>query len=82
MEVSERRVFKRNPNPQYDRQTDLAKMNILNEPEIIQALKCRYVQHNKIYTYIGSTLISLNPFSKLNIYGQEAVKMVQLGKNR
>lgn len=60
---------------------DLSKMNILNEPEILQALKCRYVQHNKIYTYIGSTLVSINPFSKLPIYGRDAVKSVQSAKN-
>jgi myosin heavy subunit len=44
-------------------------MDILNEPEIIFNLSLRY-KKNFIFTYIGPTLIVINPYQNLeNIFG-------------
>lgn len=44
---------------------DMCNMNILNEPEILENLRQRYVI-NKIYTKIGPTLIALNPYKSID----------------
>ena len=47
---------------------DLSKIKILNLENIISILKLRFC-HNKIYTYLGDILISINPFKSLeNMY--------------
>lgn len=35
--------------------------DVINEPEILQHLALRF-QNNKIYTYVESTLIAVNPY--------------------
>lgn len=39
-------------------------MNILNEPEIIANIKQRYLK-DIIFTYIGPTLIVMNPYKTI-----------------
>jgi len=50
---------------------DMTKMSYLNEPGVLWNLCCRYMVDD-IYTYTGSILIAINPFSALtHLYGQE-----------
>nr|XP_018666876.1 unconventional myosin-X isoform X2 [Ciona intestinalis] len=44
---------------------DMAKMTELNQASILCNLNTRY-QQNEIYTYIGSILISVNPYKRLH----------------
>lgn len=49
---------------------DLAKLIDLDDQIILQELKGRY-ERNIIYTYIGDILVSVNPYTALNIYGDQ-----------
>ncbi|XP_077381905.1 unconventional myosin-XV [Festucalex cinctus] len=51
---------------------DLTQLPELNETTVLMNLKKRYDQ-DLIYTYIGSILISVNPYKLLNIYGTDVV---------
>ncbi|KAM9857023.1 unconventional myosin-XV [Aulostomus maculatus] len=51
---------------------DLTQLPELNETTVLMNLKKRYDQE-LIYTYIGSILVSVNPYKLLNIYGTDAV---------
>lgn len=42
-------------------------MDILNEPEVLSNLVCRY-KEDKIFTYIGPTLVVMNPYRVLPQY--------------
>ncbi|XP_073014429.1 protein OPAQUE1-like isoform X1 [Typha latifolia] len=62
---------------------DMTKLTYLNEPGVLYNLARRYVL-NEIYTYTGSILIAVNPFTKLphlyNEHMMEQYKGVQLGE--
>ncbi|EMS63508.1 Myosin-J heavy chain [Triticum urartu] len=62
---------------------DMTKLTYLNEPGVLYNLKRRYAL-NEIYTYTGSILIAVNPFTRLphlyNEYMMEQYKGVQLGE--
>jgi myosin heavy subunit len=62
---------KRKSKP-YSPQTvdDLATMEIFDEETIVNQLYNRFMQ-TQIYTYIGDILLSVNPFSELNIYNEK-----------
>ncbi len=48
---------------------DMTTLSYLNEPGVLWNLRCRYVL-DTIYTYTGSILIAVNPFSRLpQLYG-------------
>ncbi|EGR34129.1 myosin head, putative [Ichthyophthirius multifiliis] len=52
---------------------DMVNMDILNEPELLENLKLRF-QQNYIYTYVGPTLIAINPFKAIDkLYDQETL---------
>ncbi|XP_061840189.1 unconventional myosin-XV [Nerophis lumbriciformis] len=51
---------------------DLTQLPELNETTVLMNLKKRYDQE-LIYTYIGSILVSVNPYKLLNIYGTDMV---------
>ncbi|XP_076004168.1 unconventional myosin-XV [Genypterus blacodes] len=51
---------------------DLTQLPELNETTVLMNLKKRYDQE-LIYTYIGSILMSVNPYKLLNIYGTDMV---------
>lgn len=56
-------------------------MNILNEPEILNNLKHRYML-NKIYTKIGPTLIALNPYKTIeSLYDKDVKSLIISGSN-
>ncbi|KAK7169752.1 hypothetical protein R3I94_000100 [Phoxinus phoxinus] len=61
---------------------DLCNLPNLNEKTLLDNLRSRFKQE-KIYTYVGSILIVINPFKFLPIYNPKHVKMYdnhQLGK--
>ena len=49
----------------------------LNEPSILEAVNLRYNQ-DKIYTYTGKILISMNPFKDLKLFTDDKIKDYQL----
>uniref|UniRef100_A0A8D0H740 Unconventional myosin-Ib n=1 Tax=Sphenodon punctatus TaxID=8508 RepID=A0A8D0H740_SPHPU len=52
---------------------DMVLLEPLNEELFINNLKRRF-DHNEIYTYIGSVVISINPYRSLPIYSPEKVE--------
>ncbi|WVQ76759.1 hypothetical protein IAR50_006433 [Cryptococcus sp. DSM 104548] len=63
----------RNP-PALESAEDLASLSNLNEPSVLHAIATRYMQHYP-YTYSGIVLLSMNPFTPLNIYEPAMVKL-------
>nr|XP_046227386.1 unconventional myosin-XV isoform X2 [Scatophagus argus] len=51
---------------------DMTQLPELNETTVLMNLKKRYDQEH-VYTYIGSILVSANPYKLLNIYGTDMV---------
>nr|XP_021331574.1 unconventional myosin-XV [Danio rerio] len=51
---------------------DMTQMEQLTEPAVLINLKIRFDQE-LIYTYIGSILVSVNPYQLFNIYGTDMV---------
>lgn len=51
---------------------DLASLEIFDDETIVNQLYNRFMQ-NQIYTYIGDILLSVNPFSELNIYNEKVI---------
>ncbi|XP_024896102.1 unconventional myosin-IXa isoform X3 [Pteropus alecto] len=79
-----RRMMERGflPQPQQKDVDDLCSLPDLNEKTLLENLRHRF-KHEKIYTYVGSILIVINPFKFLPIYNPKYVKMYdnhQLGK--
>ncbi|XP_069899068.1 unconventional myosin-IXa isoform X3 [Dipodomys merriami] len=79
-----RRMMERGflPQPQQKDFDDLCSLPDLNEKTLLENLRSRF-KHEKIYTYVGSILIVINPFKFLPIYNPKYVKMYdnhQLGK--
>ncbi|KAF4014255.1 hypothetical protein G4228_005377 [Cervus hanglu yarkandensis] len=52
---------------------DMVLLEPLNEDTVIDNLKKRF-DHSEIYTYIGSVVISVNPYRSLPIYSPEKVE--------
>nr|XP_033801122.1 unconventional myosin-Ib isoform X8 [Geotrypetes seraphini] len=52
---------------------DMVLLEPLNEDSFINNLKKRF-DHNEIYTYIGSVVISVNPYRSLQVYTPEKVE--------
>ncbi|EAX10841.1 myosin IB, isoform CRA_c, partial [Homo sapiens] len=52
---------------------DMVLLEPLNEETFINNLKKRF-DHSEIYTYIGSVVISVNPYRSLPIYSPEKVE--------
>ncbi|XP_068598341.1 unconventional myosin-IXAa [Brachionichthys hirsutus] len=72
-----RRMVDRGLLPQPDSQgdhADLCHLPALNERSLLDNLRSRFRQE-KIYTYVGSILIVINPFQFLPIYNPKFVKM-------
>ncbi|EAR84885.2 myosin head protein (macronuclear) [Tetrahymena thermophila SB210] len=61
---------------------DMVKMSVLNEAELIANLKQRYAQDN-IFTYIGPTLIVLNPYKSLKeLFSNQTIDMIKENLNK
>ncbi|XP_044064047.1 unconventional myosin-IXAa isoform X4 [Siniperca chuatsi] len=72
-----RRMVERGLLPQPDSQgdhADLCHLPELNERSLLDNLRFRFRQE-RIYTYVGSILIVINPFKFLPIYNPKYVKM-------
>ncbi|XP_041837164.1 unconventional myosin-IXAa isoform X3 [Melanotaenia boesemani] len=72
-----RRMVERGLLPQPESQgdqADLCCLEELNERSLLDNLRSRFHQE-KIYTYVGSILIVINPFKFLPIYNPKYVKM-------
>eukprot|EP00063_Salmo_salar_P054276 XP_014029111.1 PREDICTED: unconventional myosin-Ib-like [Salmo salar] len=52
---------------------DMVLLEPLNEDSFIENLRNRF-DHNEIYTYIGSVVISMNPYRSLPIYTPQKVE--------
>lgn len=54
-------------------------MNILNEAELIRNLKSRYLmKSSNIFTYIGPTLIVINPYKQLtDLFSQQTLDNIK-----
>ncbi|CAH0715856.1 unnamed protein product, partial [Brenthis ino] len=50
--------------------SDFVLLDNLTTDKFIENLQLRF-QNNKIYTYIGEVLVSVNPYKNLDIYGQQ-----------
>uniref|UniRef100_A0AAY4E4Z7 Unconventional myosin-IXa-like n=1 Tax=Denticeps clupeoides TaxID=299321 RepID=A0AAY4E4Z7_9TELE len=82
--LERRRMVERGflPQPPPGYHDDLCNLPDLNERTLLDNLRGRFRQE-KIYTYVGSILIVINPFKFLPIYNPKYVKMYdkhQLGK--
>uniref|UniRef100_A0A8D0D197 Myosin IXA n=1 Tax=Sander lucioperca TaxID=283035 RepID=A0A8D0D197_SANLU len=72
-----RRMVERGLLPQpeaHGDQADLCRLPELNERSLLDNLRSRFRQE-RIYTYVGSILIVINPFKFLPIYNPKYVKM-------
>jgi len=73
------KIFIRN-NDEIDCKDNLIDIPFLNEPSILNAINLRF-DLNKIYTYTGKILISVNPFKNLELYSEEVMKKYKRDNN-
>ncbi|XP_010635730.1 unconventional myosin-XV isoform X1 [Fukomys damarensis] len=59
--------------PREDGVEDMTQLEDLQETTVLSNLKTRF-ERNLIYTYIGSILVSVNPYQMFGIYGPEQVQ--------
>ncbi|XP_016079906.1 PREDICTED: unconventional myosin-Ia [Miniopterus natalensis] len=55
---------------------DLVLLEPLEEASLLKNLQLRY-ENKEVYTYIGSVLVSVNPYQQLPIYGPEVIAKYQ-----
>uniref|UniRef100_A0ACB8E630 Unconventional myosin-Ie n=1 Tax=Sphaerodactylus townsendi TaxID=933632 RepID=A0ACB8E630_9SAUR len=55
---------------------DMVLLSKISEDSIVENLKKRYMD-DYIFTYIGSVLISVNPFKQMPYFGEKEVEMYQ-----
>ena len=72
LELEASKVYIRNPELLLAGIEDLTKLSYMHEPALLYTLATRY-NDDKIYTYTGSTLIAVNPYKKLPIYGKSFI---------
>lgn len=73
IEVNVSKLAKSNPT-RFDGYDDMASLTFLNEPSVLNNLKIRY-SDDKIYTYSGLFLVTVNPYKKLNIYNTDFINL-------
>ena len=56
----------------------MVSMEILNDAELLVNLSARYMQ-NIIFTYVGPTLLVINPFQAIPQYFEPEVKFKYIG---
>ncbi|OVA09470.1 IQ motif [Macleaya cordata] len=81
--VSPDKLCPRDPDADHGGVDDMTKLTYLNEPGVLYNLARRYAL-NDIYTYTGSILIAVNPFTKLphlyNMHMMEQYKGAPFGE--
>ncbi|XP_071696471.1 myosin-15 [Rutidosis leptorrhynchoides] len=81
--TSAENLLLRDADADYGGVDDMTKLAYLNEPGVLDNLKKRYAL-NEIYTYTGSILIAVNPFTKLphlyNVHMMEQYKGAPFGE--
>ncbi|PSS11638.1 Myosin-15 like isoform 1 [Actinidia chinensis var. chinensis] len=77
------KLFPRDEDADHGGVDDMTKLTYLNEPGVLDNLERRYAL-NEIYTYTGSILIAVNPFTKLphlyNVHMMEQYKGAPFGE--
>ncbi|XP_058078389.1 myosin-15 isoform X2 [Magnolia sinica] len=77
------KLLPRDPDEDHAGVDDMTKLTYLNEPGVLFNLARRYAL-NDIYTYTGTILIAVNPFTKLphlyNVHMMEQYKGARLGE--
>ncbi|GJW97303.1 myosin-15 isoform X1 [Tanacetum coccineum] len=77
------KLLLRDADVDYGGVDDMTKLAYLNEPGVLDNLKKRYAL-NEIYTYTGSILIAVNPFTRLphlyNVHMMEQYKGAPFGE--
>ncbi|KAI1280411.1 Unconventional myosin-Va [Halotydeus destructor] len=53
---------------------DLTSLSYLHEPAVLYNLRVRFLDKSAIYTWCGIVLVAVNPFSDLDIYGDETIQ--------
>ena len=59
---------------------DLTLLEKLDDEHLVKNLKLRF-NHNLIYTSIGSVILSVNPYRKLDIYGNDLIRKYRTQNN-
>ncbi|XP_059642620.1 myosin-15 [Cornus florida] len=81
--ISPEKLFSRDADADHGGVDDMTKLTYLNEPGVLDNLERRYAL-NEIYTYTGSILIAVNPFTKLphlyNVHMMEQYKGAPFGE--
>ncbi|GAB2275885.1 hypothetical protein Dimus_010629 [Dionaea muscipula] len=81
--ASPQKLLPRDPDADHGGVDDMTKLAYLNEPGVLYNLERRYAL-DSIYTYTGSILIAVNPFTKLphlyNVHMMEQYKGAPLGE--
>lgn len=54
---------------------DLTCLSYLHEPSVLYNLRIRFLKHQQIYTWCGIVLVAINPFTDLEIYGEDTIQM-------
>ncbi|XAR57538.1 Myosin ATPase [Bertholletia excelsa] len=77
------KLFPRDADADHGGVDDMTKLTYLNEPGVLDNLERRYAL-NEIYTYTGSILIAVNPFTRLphlyNVHMMEQYKEAPFGE--
>ena len=53
---------------------DLTSLSYLHEPAVLYNLRARFLDQNLIYTWCGIVLVAVNPFTELDIYGDQTIQ--------
>ncbi|RWS07279.1 unconventional myosin-Vc-like protein, partial [Dinothrombium tinctorium] len=53
---------------------DLTSLSYLHEPAVLYNLRVRFLDQCAIYTWCGIVLVAINPFTDLDIYGEETIQ--------
>ncbi|XP_024004491.1 myosin-4 [Eutrema salsugineum] len=75
VKVSMKEIFPANPDIS-EGVEDLIQLSYLNEPSVLHNLRVRYSQ-DLIYSKAGPVLIAVNPFKKVQIYGNNILSAYQ-----